>query len=79
MIKIIYEENNFYHVDAVRVFIESEHCRGTTIKKLNTSLDFDKLSKDSQQYKDIKRFSWFSLTCIKSILIFLITKISKKL
>ena len=28
--------------------------------RLNTSLDFDKLSKDSQQYKDIKRFNWFS-------------------
>ena len=58
--KVIYEENNFYHVDAVRLLIEKEHCQGTTIKKLNTSLDFDKLSKDSQQYKDIKRFNWFS-------------------
>jgi len=58
--KVIYEENNFYHVDAVRLMIETEHCKGTTIKKLNTSLDFDKLSKDSQQYKDIKRFNWFS-------------------
>ena len=58
--KVIYEENNFYHVDAVRLLLETEHCQGTTIKKLNTFLDFDKLSKDSQQYKDIKRFNWFS-------------------
>ena len=28
--KVIYEENNFYHVDAVRLLLETEHCQGTT-------------------------------------------------
>ena len=58
--KVIYEDSGFYHVDAVRLFLKTEHCQGTSIKKLNTFVDFDKLSKDSQQYKDIKRFNWFS-------------------
>ncbi|MDC0093373.1 metal-dependent hydrolase [Alphaproteobacteria bacterium] len=58
--KVIYEDNGFYYVDAVRLFLEKEHCQGTSIKKLNTFVDFGKLRKDSQQYKDIKRFKWFS-------------------
>ena len=58
--KVIYENKGYYYVDAVRLLSETEHCQGTSIKKLNTLVDFDQLSKDSQQYKDIKRFSWFS-------------------
>ena len=58
--KVIYEDNGFYHVDAVRLLLETEHCQGNSIKKLNTLVDFSQLSKDSQQYKDIKRFNWFS-------------------
>ena len=58
--KVIYEEKGFYYVDAVRLLLETEHCQGTSIKKLNTLVDFDQLSKNSQQYKDIKRFNWFS-------------------
>jgi len=58
--KVIYENRGYYYVDAVRLLLETEHCQGTSIKKLNTLVDFDQLSKDSQQYKDIKRFSWFS-------------------
>ena len=58
--KVIYEDNGFYHVDAVRLLLETKHCQGNSIKKLNTLVDFSQLSKDSQQYKDIKRFNWFS-------------------
>ena len=58
--KVIYENKGYYYVDAVRLLSETEHCQGTSIRKLNTLVDFDQLSKDSQQYKDIKRFSWFS-------------------
>ena len=58
--KVIYEDNGFYHVDAVRLLLETEYCQGNSIKKLNTLVDFSQLSKDSQQYKDIKRFNWFS-------------------
>ena len=58
--KVIYEEKGFYYVDAVRLLLDTEYCQGTSIKKLNTLVDFNQLSKNSQQYKDIKRFNWFS-------------------
>ncbi len=58
--KTIYEDSGFYYVDAVRLFSKSEYCEGITIKKLNLSNEFLSLNKTSQQYKDIKRFDWFS-------------------
>ena len=58
--KTIYEDNGFYYVDAVRLFTKSEYCQGTKIKKLDLLIDFTNLNKKSQQYKDIKRFDWFS-------------------
>ena len=58
--KTIYEDNGFYYVDAVRLFANSEYCQGTKIKKLDLLNDFSELDKKSQQYKDIKRFNWFS-------------------
>ncbi len=58
--KTIYEDSGFYYVDAVRLFANSESCKGTKIKKLDLLNDFSELDKKSQQYKDIKRFNWFS-------------------
>ena len=58
--KVIYENKGYYYVDAFRLLSETEHCQGTSIRKLNILVDFDQLSKASQQYKDIERFSWFS-------------------
>ncbi len=58
--KTIYEDSGFYYVDAVRLFSKSEYCQGTKIKKLDLLNDFSSLNKKSQQYKDIKRFDWFS-------------------
>ena len=58
--KTIYEDNGFYYVDAVRLFSNLEYCQGTKIKKLDLLIDFSDLNKKSQQYKDIKRFDWFS-------------------
>ena len=58
--KTIYEDSGFYYVDAVRLFVNSESCKGTKIKKLDLLNDFSELDKKSQQYKDIKRFNWFS-------------------
>ncbi len=58
--KTIYEDDGFYYVDAVRLFYQSEFCKGTKIKKLDLSDSFLKLNKKSQQYRDIKRFNWFS-------------------
>ncbi len=58
--KTIYEDSGFYYVDAVRLFSKSEYCQGTKIKKLDLLNDFSELDKESQQYKDVKRFDWFS-------------------
>ena len=58
--KTIYEDGGFYYVDAVRLFSNLEYCQGTKIKKLDLLNDFLELDKKSQQYKDIKRFDWFS-------------------
>ena len=58
--KTIYEYSDFYYVDAVRLFSKSEYCQGTKIKKLDLLIDFSDLNEKSQQYKDIKRFDWFS-------------------
>ena len=58
--KTIYEDRGFYYVDAVRLFSKLEYCQGTKIKKLDLLIDFTNLNKKSQQYKDIKRFDWFS-------------------
>jgi inner membrane protein len=58
--KTIYEDSGFYYVDAVRLFFKSEYCQGTKIKKLDLLNDFSELDKKSQQYRDIKRFNWFS-------------------
>ena len=58
--KTIYEDSGFYYVDAVRLFSNLEYCQGTKIKKLDLLNDFLELDKKSQQYKDIKRFDWFS-------------------
>ena len=58
--KTIYEDDGFYYVDAVRLFSKSEYCQGTKIKKLYLPNDFPELDIASQQYKDIKRFDWFS-------------------
>ena len=58
--KTIYEDDGFYYVDAVRLFSKSEYCQGTKIKKLYLPNDFPELDITSQQYRDIKRFDWFS-------------------
>ena len=42
------------------MFSKSEYCQGTKIKKLYLPNDFPELDITSQQYKDIKRFDWFS-------------------
>ena len=58
--KTVYEDDGFYYVDAVRLFSKLEYCQGTKIKKLDLNNDFLELDVNSQQYKDIKRFDWFS-------------------
>ncbi len=58
--KSIYEHDNTYYVDGIRVTTENGHCQGTKIAKLNVARDLPFLQPDSQQAKDVERFRWFS-------------------
>ena len=58
--KVIYETDEHYYVDAVRVMQEIKRYPGDRIEKLNIARDFSWLDVESQQAKDIERFRWFS-------------------
>jgi inner membrane protein len=58
--KSVYEYNNTYYVDAVRVIADRQWCPGSSIAKLNVSYHYPDLDPDSQQANDIERFRWFS-------------------
>lgn len=58
--KVVYETEEHYHVDAVRVGTSINKYPGETIAKLNVRRDFPWLDPHSQQAKDIERFRWFS-------------------
>lgn len=62
--KIVYETEQDYHVDAVRVgFLGKEMNRyyeGDRVAKLDLQRDFPWLDPQSQQAKDVERFRWFS-------------------
>ena len=58
--KVIYEADEKYYVDAVKVGFNTKVIKGASIDKLNVKNSFPWLNLDSQQSKDIDRFSWFS-------------------
>ena len=58
--KSIYEDNDVYYVDAIKVGLEEIYLGGTSIEKLNIDKSFPWLDKTSQQAIDIKRFRWFA-------------------
>ncbi len=58
--KLIYEYDDRYYVDAVKLLWDIEVFEGTSIKKLNVKQDFPWLPENSQLAKDIERFRWFS-------------------
>lgn len=58
--KVIYETDEGYHVDAIRVASSVKTYPGETIAKLNLNRDFPWLDLNSQQGKDIERFRQFS-------------------
>ena len=58
--KIIYESGGKFYTDGVRIFPSKKIYYGESIAKLNINNDFNMLKISSQQYKDIKRFAWFS-------------------
>ena len=58
--KIVYEHNDRYYVDAVRVLTDGKLYPGDSVPKLNLERDFPWLDHQSQQARDIERFRWFS-------------------
>jgi len=58
--KIVYDTGSEYHVDAVRVGLETKVFAGDSVPKLDLERDFPWLDHDSQQARDIERFRWFS-------------------
>ena len=58
--KVIYEADEKYYVDAIKVGLNTKVIKGTSTEKLNVKNSFPWLDLDSQQSKDIDRFSWFS-------------------
>ena len=57
--KTIYETNNRFYIDATNLLF-NKIIPGESIKKLNQKEDFPWLKEESQQYKDLERFKWFS-------------------
>ena len=57
--KTIYETDNKFYVDATNLLF-NKIIPGESIKKLNQEEDFPWLKEESQQYKDVERFKWFS-------------------
>ncbi|MEP1595771.1 MAG: metal-dependent hydrolase, partial [Halieaceae bacterium] len=58
--KIVYETQDRFYVDAVRVGFNSRIFAGDSVEKLNIGRDLPWLARDSQQAIDIERFRWFS-------------------
>ena len=58
--KVMYETEDHFYTDAVRLGLETKVYPGTSIAKLNIQRDFLWLDPNSQQAKDLKRFAWFS-------------------
>ena len=57
--KTIYETDGKFYVDATNLLF-NKIIPGESIKKLNQEEDFPWLKEESQQYKDVERFKWFS-------------------
>ena len=58
--KVIYETPERFYVDAIRVGARKTLFPGDSVAKLNTPRDFPWLAAESQQARDVTRFSWFS-------------------
>ncbi len=58
--KLVYENDDRYYVDAVRVLADGKIYPGDSVPKLDLGRDFPWLDHQSQQARDIERFRWFS-------------------
>tara|TARA_R110002072_G_scaffold13418_12_gene56276 strand:- start:34877 stop:35938 length:1062 start_codon:yes stop_codon:yes gene_type:complete len=59
--KSVYEFEQRYYVDAIRVGLETRHYTGDSVAKLDLKRDLPWLDPDSQQSVDLERFRWFSM------------------
>ncbi|MFT6643159.1 MAG: inner membrane protein [Patiriisocius sp.] len=59
--KSVYEFDDRYYVDAIRVGLTPTHYSGANIPKLDLKRDLAWLKPSSQQAIDLKRFRWFSM------------------
>ncbi len=58
--KIVYQTEDAFYVDGVRVGLDTRVYDGDSIPRLDLERDFPWLDHNSQQAKDIERFRWFS-------------------
>ncbi len=58
--KSIYDTGDVFYVDAIRLGFPVKVFNGDKALKLNLERDFPTLPRESQQSRDIERFSWFS-------------------
>ena len=58
--KSIYQYDEDFYVDAIRIVQSATWCLGENIKVFNYEYHLPNLNKDSQQGEDIERFRWFS-------------------
>lgn len=58
--KLVYETDQHFYVDAVRVLGQPKVYPGDRLRKLEVVRDFPWLDQHSQQARDIARFHWFS-------------------
>lgn len=58
--KVIYEIEEGFYTDGIRLGFETKIYKGNLISKLNIARDFPWLESSSQQNKDLQRFIWFS-------------------
>lgn len=58
--KVIYEHEDRYHVDAVRMGWQPKVFPGASIEKLQLGKQLPWLDPTSRQAKDVERFRWFS-------------------
>ena len=58
--KSIYQHEQIFYVDAIRIVQSTTWCLGENIRAFNYQYHLPSLDKKSQQGKDIERFRWFS-------------------
>ncbi|KHD26841.1 membrane-bound metal-dependent hydrolase [Vibrio caribbeanicus] len=58
--KVVYETDDEFYVDAIRVGVSTKVYQGDSVKKLDIARDFSWLDMSSQQAIDIGRFAHFS-------------------